>query len=135
MLQLLFVWMGVLLCAAGDDTRRAHWMGRKTSRVQQLMGIVRQPPQQKKHTVKIEVSAVALFGPEGAEPATGNALVYLYKTKNPLQLNKGDTILIPQAWEPIRSTGNPFGLNYPQYCRRKNIHLQQFTDHLVLWGR
>ncbi|HTN17205.1 MAG TPA: ComEC/Rec2 family competence protein, partial [Chitinophagaceae bacterium] len=134
-LQLLLVGMGILLCYASDDSRCPYWMGKKTVATQQLMGVVRQQPRQKQSTLKIEVSAVLVLGPEGAVPASGNALVYLYKTQDSLQLNKGDTILIPHEWQPIQSAGNPFGLNYPRYCRRKNIHLQQFTDRVVVWGR
>ncbi|MBL7711376.1 MAG: ComEC/Rec2 family competence protein [Chitinophagaceae bacterium] len=132
---LLWVGMGIILCYAGDDTRQPHWMGKATVAGGQLMGVVRQQPQPKQYTLKVEVAAIAVLGAGGAIPASGNALVYMYPTKDSLQLNKGDTILLAHQWEPVQGSGNPFGLNYPQYCRRKNIHLQQFTDRVVVWGR
>lgn len=134
-LQLLWVWVGILVCYAGDDTRQAHWIGKEKVSAAQLMGIVRQQPQPKQHTLKLEVAAVAVRGAGGIRPVSGNALVYVHQTKDSLKLNKGDTVLVNHKWEPIQGNGNPFGLNYPQYCRRKNIHLQQFTDHIVVWGR
>jgi competence protein ComEC len=135
LVQVFFVWMGLALCYLSDDTHHPRWVGRSTDSSKQLIGIIREQPLQKLHTTKMEVAALAVLGSEGTEAVSGNAIVYRYKAEGQERLNKGDTILIANKWEPVSSTGNPFGLNYPEYCRRKNIHLQQFTDRVWVWGR
>ena len=82
-------------------------------------------PSEKENSWKLPVSVICSIDNGRSQPVTGNAFLYLYKNRVPMMLHKGDSILVPGKWEPIKNAGNPFEFDYAGYCRRDNILYQQ----------
>ena len=71
---------------------------------------------------------------ESSFPANGKALVYIYKDAAPLNLGKGDLVLLPADWKPIANAGNPYEFDYARFAGRQNIYFRQFIsrDEMVV---
>ncbi len=89
---------------------------------------ITEAPAEKERTWKLQVSVINTFPNGVALPATGSAFLYLYKDEYPMLLKKGDSIMIPGKWEPIKNSGNPHEFDYAAYCRRNNIIYNQFCS-------
>lgn len=128
-LHLALIAASWLLCYFNDTRNDDRWFASKKSdayvaRIQKL-------PEEKDKTWKLEVDVIKTI--EG-EVTTGKALVYVYKNKIPLVFGQGDIIMLPDKWQEIKTSGNPFEFDYAAYCNRNNIYYQQFLsgDDIVL---
>ena len=67
----------------------------------------------------------------------GSALLYVYHRPGATSLAENDTLLVPDGWQAIRNSGNPFELNNATLQRRKGISMQQFVPEnaVVIFGR
>ncbi len=73
---------------------------------------------------RLPVSVIAAIDDGKITPVHGKAFLYLYKD-GPMLMNKGDSILVPGKWLPIKNAGNPFEFDYAGFCRRNNIFYRQ----------
>ena len=85
-------------------------------------------PVEKERTWKIPVNVLSTIDSGSVWAVSGKAFVYVYKSGYPLRLHKGDSIIVPGNWQPIRAAGNPFEFDYARYCRRNGILQQQFCS-------
>jgi competence protein ComEC len=117
---------GVSMAFYNDATNRKDWFGSSI----QIKGIyvarITATPNEKENSWKIPVDVVATISADGLTAVSGMALVYQEKGTLPIQFHKGDTILLPGKWQPLKDAGNPFEFSYATYSARNNILLQQW---------
>ncbi len=94
-------------------------------------------PAEREKTWKIPVRLLNTIDSGGVNTVTGKAFVYVHKSGYPLRLQKGDSIIVPGNWQPIKAAGNPFEFDYATYCRRNGITRQQFCNRgdIVTYSR
>jgi len=110
-----------------DDVRNNNtWFGKSLNSSQAYLARITDAPAEKERTWKLSVTILNAIQGQKAIPATGKAFVYIYKDEADLPLHKGDTILLPNKWQPIKNAGNPFEFNYAAYCAENNLYYQQF---------
>lgn len=119
---------GWLLSYYQDIRNHPDWFGNQTMGTEAFVGVLEKDPQEKERTYRLEVSITATLEAKSISPSIGKAFIYVYKEKQPPALKTGDTILIPNKWQPIKNAGNPFEFDYAGYCQRNNILYQQFLS-------
>lgn len=124
---------GWALCYYNDIRNDKEWFAKTTSEA--YVARLTQEPVEKDKTWKLEVDVISTVG--NVIHTEGNAFVYVYKNQLPLLFHEGDTILIPNKWQAIKTAGNPFEFDYSRYCALNNIYFQQFLapDDIVLYAQ
>ena len=115
-----------LLCCINDTTRSDHWVG-KTTESKLCTGQVLTEPVPTEKTWKFRMQLESSDKDGIIKKTDGRGIVYVYKGQQAPNIHKGDRIVLPNAWTPIRSAGNPFEFDYSKYCRRNGFTHQQFT--------
>jgi competence protein ComEC len=123
--NIIFFFAGVSVSNFSDIRNNKSWFGNEFDNQNTYLARITGVPAEKEHSWKVSVQMIRSIKNGKAVYATGNAFVYLYKDGLPMQLHKGDSILLPGKWQPIKNAGNPFEFNYAEYCRRNNILYQQ----------
>ncbi len=120
-----------------DARQNARWMGRAIDSHTAYLAIVADAPADREHTWKVPVQVVQAIENGHTNVVTGNAFMYVSKEGAPMNLHKGDSVLVPGRWEPIKNMGNPFEFDYATYCRRNNILYRQFcrAGEVRLYGQ
>ncbi len=101
------------------------WFGKNINDNSVYLARVSDVPAEKEHSWKVPVTMQQAVKNGKVTKASGNAFLYLYKDQYPMLLHKGDSILLPGNWQPIKNAGNPFEFDYAAYCRRNGIYYQQ----------
>lgn len=84
-------------------------------------------PAVKEKTTRLTVQGLSTLTNVGIQTTTGNAYLYVWNDDS-LNIHEGDTILVPNHWQPITNRGNPFEYDYAAYCARNNLYYRQFAD-------
>ncbi len=111
-----------------DARQNTQWVGRNMDSHAAYLAIVDDAPVERERTWKVPVRMVRAIKNGQTNVVTGNAFVYVLKEGAPMNLHKGDSVLVPGRWDPIKNTGNPFEFDYATYCRRNNILYRQFCQ-------
>jgi competence protein ComEC len=127
-IHLAIIVAGWLLSYYYDIRNISNWFGHQTNMTEVFVTTLTKDPQEKDKTFKLEVSVVGSLNEQGLTQTQGKAFVYVYKEQQTPDLKAGDTILIPNNWQTIKNSGNPFEFDYANYCRRNNILYQQFLS-------
>ena len=114
------------LCYFNDVRNRRDWFGHHVNTADLFVVRLTEPPSEKEKVWKLEVEVLETILPRDAHAASGRAFVYAYTDKALPVFHKGDTLLVPNLWEPVQNPGNPFEFNYSLYCSRNNIHYAQY---------
>ncbi|MGN6566656.1 MAG: ComEC/Rec2 family competence protein [Flavipsychrobacter sp.] len=109
-----------------DIRSNDHWFAKSINTSQVYIARLSDDPVEKERTWKLPVEVLNSITNNKVAFTTGKALLYVYKDQNELPLHKGDTILLPNNWQPIKNAGNPFEFNYAAYCAQNNLYYQQF---------
>lgn len=115
-----------LLCYYADIRNDKLWFGHTIDRSEAYVVRVNNDPEPKERTYKISVSVLYSLSGQKISPSKGQALMYVYKSAYPFYYNQGDTIIVPNKWERIRNSGNPFEFDYAGYCAKNNLYYRQF---------
>lgn len=115
-----------LLCIHSDPRHDNYWFGKELHQAAAFTGKVLTEPVPTEKTWKFRVQLESCEKGRTIQKATGNGLVYVYKHAQGPDLHKGDRIMLPNTWTPIKSAGNPFEFDYSTYCRRNGFTHQQF---------
>lgn len=136
-LPLAFALLGIYLSFTHNMRQQTNYMGNLKDSSALIIGEIVEPIKETEHAYKISLACLTYYTPKRKETICGKAFVYLLKKGNTISLQEGDTIVVPNQWQAITNTGNPFSFNYAQYCARKNIHMQQFVDvqHIMLYNK
>lgn len=114
------------ICFVNDAKQNAYFFGNQLKHSSATVAVVTNGGTEKEKTIKYEVALLKSFSNSGVETTKGNGFLYLYKDSSEGIIRLGDTLILPNRWELIRNSGNPFEMNYQKFCSRKNIHFQQF---------
>lgn len=114
------------LRSISDIRNNDHWFAKSINTSQAYIVRLSDDPVEKERTWKLPVEVLNSITNNKVAVTTGKALLYVYKDENALPLHKGDTILLPNNWQPIKNAGNPFEFNYAAYCAQNNLYCQQF---------
>ncbi len=121
-----FFVIGVTTSYFHDIRNDNQWFGKNQGAL--TIARITAQPLEKENSWKVIVSAVSQVSKEKKEPASGDAFLYIAKDapNHSIAINKGDTIIIPNNWQPIKNNGNPYEFDYKKYCARNNIMFTQF---------
>lgn len=116
---------GGIISYSNDVQNDKDWFGKNINQQNIFLARITDAPAEKEHSWKMAVNMIRSIGNGKIVTVSGKAFLYLYKDSGPMLLHKGDSILIPGKWQPIKNAGNPFEFNYAAYCRRNNIYYEQ----------
>ncbi len=124
-----------LLCYFNDIRNDKTWYA-NTNAISFVVRIS-DAPIEKEKTWKLKVDVLSSIKDDSVRASTGKAFVYVYKDEHALNIHQGNTLILPNKWQAIRSSGNPFEFDYQAYCNRNNIYHQQFlaTNEIVLFAK
>ncbi len=112
-----------------NDARNSNtWFGKSINDKNGYLARITDAPSEKENSWKLSLNIISVIKEGKAEATTGNAYLYLYKDRMPMLLHKGDSILVPGKWQPIKNAGNPFEFDYAANCRRNNIYYLQYCS-------
>ncbi len=114
------------ICYLQDESRDALTIVKEKQSKNSCMAVVIAKPELKTKTIKYTLRIINTLQDVKANPEDTKASLYVFKTGNQPNINKGDTLLLPNQWQFIRNAGNPFEMDYQKICARKNLYLQQF---------
>jgi competence protein ComEC len=125
------------ICYVKDESRSAFTIVKENQFKKSSMAVVIAKPELKTKTIKYALRIINTIQDGKANPEYTKASLYVFKTENPPNVNKGDTLLLPNQWQFIRNGGNPFEIDYQKICARKNIYIQQFLypDQIVVYAQ
>ena len=129
LLQAVIMFSGGLTISHFSDVRNSRsWFGKNVSDSSSFLVRLIDAPAEKENSWKVPVRVISSIRDGKVSAVTGDAFVYLYKDRFPVLLHKGDTILVPGKWQPIKNAGNPFDFDYATYCRHNGLVYQQFCS-------
>lgn len=114
-----------LLSFSNDIRNDKHWFGLKLNTADAFEARITESLTEKERSYKMPVTALATLEPGHLSSATGDGFVYLLKDGKAANFQKGDIILLPNRWKPIKNAGNPFEFDYAAYCAQNNLYYQQ----------
>jgi competence protein ComEC len=120
----------LFICGLSDayftDIRNdKKWFGHTINDSTTFQARITDNPVEKENSWKVPLAVTRSVQSGAVRNVTGNAFLYLYKDRFPMLLHKGDTLLLPGKWQPIKNAGNPFEFDYARYCRQNNLFYQQ----------
>ncbi len=118
--------------ASSDVRNSGSWAGKMTDTSGLSLVRIVDEPQRRPATTKLRVAWLAEVRDGKTMPATGYALLYIYRSGPQLSLSECDTLLVPSRWLTIRNSGNPFEFDNATFQRRKNVLHQQFLSPVGL---
>lgn len=125
---LFFASLGWCAYAATDSRNRDDWFGHSISTNGASIVRIAEEPKERTATNKAVVEVLYNLNDSGTRRTSGKALVYVYRRIGMPAFTKGDTLLLPAAWVPVRNNGNPFEFDNVAFQRRKDIRFQQFVS-------
>lgn len=123
------------LCCFNDIRNDKDWFANERSEA--FVARVVSTPAEKEKTWKLEVEVLRTIAGSKVKASGGKAFVYVYKDEHALNIHQGDTIMLPDKWQLIKRSGNPFEFDYAAYCNRNNIYHQQFlaANEIALFAK
>jgi competence protein ComEC len=125
-LNAFFIFLAFTLCFLNDVQNNKQWFGNTINTADFYKVRIVETPTEKESTYKLQVDVLESILPNKTQTAEGKAFLYIYKSKKTPTFHKGDTLVVSNKWQPIKNAGNPFEFDYAAYCKRNNIHYQQF---------
>ncbi len=126
-MHLSIVFASWVMCYQHDIRNDKDWFGNTTNDADGYVATITNVPAEKERTWKLEVAVTHSIRNNETSGAKGEAFVYVYKYNAPA-LHEGDKIIIPNKWQVIKNSGNPFEFDYAAYTARDNIYYQQFIS-------
>lgn len=109
------------------ETRKPDHLIQIKSPIETYRAKVKNLPEEKVKSWKVEVVVDAVKLKEGWTPATGNVLIYMSKKSNGIVLRYGDQILVEGAPIALEPPGNPHEFDFKRFLSFRNIYHQQFV--------
>jgi competence protein ComEC len=127
LLNILLFFSGYSISYFTDIRNDTAWFGNNVRADKSYLVSLSDDPVEKENSWKLPVKVIGSVAHKDVSGVMGNAFLYVSKMQ-PMQWQKGDSLLVPGKWQPIRNAGNPFEFDYANYCRRNNIVYQQFCN-------
>lgn len=126
--NLLLFTAGVSVSAFNNVPNNAMWYGHYIRPAATYEARITATPSAREKSWKLQVAMISVTDSGKVIPVMGKAFVYVERTAAPAGFQKGDTILLPGNWEPIKDAGNPFEFSYANHCARNNIYYRQWCN-------
>ena len=120
--------LGFALCFFNDDQQRSNYFGKQIESEKATLAVVSAEATRKNKTIKYELKLLKTIDSNRTKATAGKALLYIFKSGEVQNIQLGDTLLLPNNWQAITNSGNPYEMNYQKFCARKGIHFQQFIS-------
>ena len=129
--------LALTICFLQDESHGALSIVKEKQAQKSCMAIVIAKPEAKTKTTKYALRIINTFRNGKVKPENTKAILYVFNSGNQPNVNKGDTLLLPNQWQFIHNTGNPFEMDYQKTCARKNLYLQQFLypNQLLVYAK
>ncbi|WP_276132682.1 ComEC/Rec2 family competence protein [Polluticoccus soli] len=114
------------LCFLNDVRNNKDWFGKQVSTADAFVATIAEPPAEKEKTWKLEVNVLGSIKGTMLSKTSGSAFVYVFKYGDHFPFKQGDTVFLPNNWQPIKNAGNPFEFDYARYTAQHNLYFQQF---------
>jgi len=124
-MHLSLIFAAWALCYTHDIRNNNAWFGHTIQKADGYVATITGAPAEKEKTWKLQTSITHAISDGKTSAVCGKAFVYVYKYNSPA-LKEGDVIIIPNRWQVIKNSGNPFEFDYAAYTARDNIYYQQF---------
>jgi len=85
---------------------------------------------EKEKSVKIEVEVIAVQKDSFIQNTIGNAILYLEKDTNAINLQYGDQIVVKSNWKAIDGPTNPAQFDYKKFLANSDIFHQQYLTNM-----
>ena len=85
---------------------------------------------EKEKSVKIEVEVIAVQKDSFIQNTIGNAILYLEKDTNAINLQFGDQIVVKSNWKAIDEPTNPAQFDYKKFLANSDIFHQQYLTNM-----
>ena len=85
---------------------------------------------EKEKSVKIEVEVIAVQKDSFIQNTIGNAILYLEKDTNAINLQYGDQIVVKSNWKAIDGPTNPAQFDYKKFLANSDIFHQQYLTNI-----
>ena len=128
---LLFISVSILGYAASyvnDIRNNDSWFGSDLGKYEANVVIITEAPEEKERTWKLMVGVEQYILNDEVKGSSGKAFIYIYKNDSVLDFERGDRLIIPATWQPLKNPGNPHEFDYAKFCNRNNIYYQQFSN-------
>lgn len=127
-INLLLLCTGYLIGFYQDDRNDNDWYGHSLATADAYTVIVTNTPEEKDRTRKLEVAFINAIDSNHVMPVSGEALVYVYKDYDEQAYLEGDTLILPNTFQPIKNAGNPYEFDYATFSAHHNIYHQAFAS-------
>ena len=111
-----------------DVHNNSQWFGHSVNKESSYLVRITDAPAEKESTWKVPVRMISSIKDGSVNAACGDAFIYLYKDRFPMLLHRGDSILVPDKWQPVKNAGNPFEFDYAAYCKLNGIDYLQYCS-------
>lgn len=128
LLQVTLFCLGWWLTREQDIRTKHNWFARNHTYAESYLVQVKDEPVEKERTWRMQLSICKALQGSVSQAVCGNAFLSIYKDSLPPPIHKGDLLLVPGDWSPVKNAGNPFEFDYVTFCRRRNILHQQFCS-------
>jgi len=137
LMLVFFASLGWCAYASGDSRNRRDWFAKNVEPDGASIVRLLEEPQQRAASTRATVEVLYSMKAYRICRVSGRALLYLYRRKSGPSYTKGDTLLVPARWQPVRNSGNPFSFDNVRFQSRKGIFFQQFLspDQVSLIGK
>ncbi|MCD6062652.1 MAG: 4-alpha-glucanotransferase [Flavipsychrobacter sp.] len=125
-LHVVIIFSSWALCHLNDVRHNDNWFGKQATTADAFVATISSPPAEKEKTWKLEVDVFGSIKDNAVSKTSGSAFVYAFKHNDHFIFKQGDTVFLPNKWQPIKNAGNPFEFDYARYAARHNLYYQQF---------
>ncbi|MBS1616863.1 MAG: ComEC/Rec2 family competence protein [Bacteroidetes bacterium] len=134
---LFFFCAGASLYATSSAFKTPFSSAQTTSSESASLVRVVSKPQPRPRSTRLQVERWAELKEGQLSPAQGEALLYVYNKVSAPDFATGDSLMLPNNWQPIHNQGNPFEMDFARFQKRRGIRMQQFLspEQIQIIGR
>lgn len=124
-----FLGLGAALTCLQDIRNSKQWYGHYLQHADALLARIEEAPAIKERTVLLPVTISSMEISNRWIQVKGALQLYVYRKEGMPEYKVGQTLLFPPDLLLIKSSGNPFALDYAAYAARKGLHHQAFLPY------
>lgn len=120
--------IGLFSFQQNDITNNPNWLGNDLEKKKMFSVTILEKPIEKPKTWKLKVSIDQYYDGATTKKCIGNGFIYLYKNEGKIPFEIGNKLIVPNEWQAIKNSGNPFEFDYAKNCLRNDITHQIFLS-------
>jgi competence protein ComEC len=123
-----FVLMGTTSGSIADVRNNRLWYGHFIESAEAIKVTISDEPLVKNKTVLLPATVEGVYVKGHWVKALGNVRLYIYRKNLSTIYSRGQTLLLPNKFTAIKSSGNPFSFDVSKQSERKDILHQAFLS-------